>query len=138
MLAMADGTTVQFRQTIHKVMVVALDAIVHAKVDNLQVFRYIVAIHEFLGITMSGTEEQHIDFVQRKFVSKDQISLTIQTFVNIRNLITCVTTTIDKFYFDFRVINQQTNQFACCITCPTDNSYLNHNQMFSFSSLWFA
>ena len=137
MLAMADGTTVQFRQTIHKVMVIALDTIVHAEVDNLQIFRHIVAIHKFLGIAMSCAEEQHIDFIQRKLVGKNQISFTIQAFVNVCNLITCVTTTIDKFYFDFRVINQQTNQFACCITCPTDNSYLNHNQMFSFSSLWF-
>ena len=69
-LALADGATVQFRQTVDEVVVVALDTVVHAEVDNLQVFRHIVAFHELLGIAVSCTEEEDIDFVQRKLVGK--------------------------------------------------------------------
>ena len=57
MLCRAGGTAVQLGKAVDEVMVVALDAIVHGEVDYLQVFRYVVAFHEFLRVTMSGTEE---------------------------------------------------------------------------------
>ena len=41
------------------------------------------------------------------------------------NLIAGVTAAVYKLYVYIRVINQQTNQFARRITCPTDNSCFN-------------
>ena len=70
MLCRAGGTAVQLGKAVDEVMVVALDAIVHGEVDYLQVFRYVVAFHEFSGVAMRRAEEKHIDFVQRKFVGK--------------------------------------------------------------------
>ena len=64
-LRRASGPAVQFRQTVDKVMVIAFDTVVHGEVDNLQVFRYVVAFHEFLCVAVGGTEEKDVDFVQR-------------------------------------------------------------------------
>jgi hypothetical protein len=64
------GGAVQLGKAVDEVMVVALDAIVHGEVDYLQVFRYVVAFHEFSGVAMRRAEEKHIDFVQRKLVGK--------------------------------------------------------------------
>ena len=108
-------------------MVVTLDTIVHTEVNDFQIFGYIMTIHKLLRITMGGTEEQYIYFIQRKLVSKYQIGLTIESFMYVSYLIASVTATIYKLYFHFGMINQQTNQFACRITGPTDNSYFNHN-----------
>ena len=62
-LAMADGTAVQFGQTIDEIMVVALQAVVHAQVDDLQVFGHVMAFHELARIAMRRTEEQYVDRV---------------------------------------------------------------------------
>ena len=64
-LRRTSGAAVQFRQTVDKVVVVTFDTVVHGEVDNLQVFRYIVTFHEFLCISVGGTEEKNVDFVQR-------------------------------------------------------------------------
>ncbi len=65
MLRRAGGTAVQLGKAVDKVVVVAFDAIVHGEVDDLQVFRYVVTFHEFLCISVSGTEEKNVNFVQR-------------------------------------------------------------------------
>ena len=64
-LRRTSGATVQFWQTVDKVVVVTFDTVVHGEVDNLQVFRYVVTFHEFLCISVGGTEEKNVDFVQR-------------------------------------------------------------------------
>ena len=107
-------------------MVVTLDAVIHAEVDDFQIFGYVVAIHELLRIPMSRTEEQYINLIQRKFVGKNQIRFTIEPLMYVGNLIAGVTAAIYKLYVYIGVIDQQTDQFACRITCPTDNSYFNH------------
>ena len=134
MLAMTDGTTIQLGQAINKVVVITLDTIVHTEVDDFQILRHIMTIHKLLRVTMGGTEEQYIYLVQRKPVGKYQIGFTVKPFMYVGNLIAGVAATVYKLYLYFGMINQQTNQFACRITCPTDNSYFNHNQI--SSSLW--
>ena len=57
MLRRTGSTTVQFRQTVDEVMIVTLDAIIHREVDDFQIFRHVVAFHEFLRVTVGGTEE---------------------------------------------------------------------------------
>ena len=123
---MADSTTVQFRQTIDEVMVITLDTVVHTEVYDFQILGYIVTIHKLLCISMSRTEEQYINLIQRKFVGKNQIRFTIESLMYVGNLIAGVTAAVYKLYVYIRVINQQTNQFARRITCPTDNSCFNH------------
>ena len=125
-LAMADSTTVQFRQTIDEAMVITLDTVVHTEVYDFQILGYIVTIHKLLCISMSRTEEQYINLIQRKFVGKNQIRFTIESLMYVGNLIAGVTAAVYKLYVYIRVINQQTNQFARRITCPTDNSCFNH------------
>ena len=64
-LCRTGSSSVQFRQTVDKVMVVTLDTVVHGKVNDFQVFRYVMAFHEFLRVTVSCAEEKNINFVQR-------------------------------------------------------------------------
>ena len=70
MLCRTGSPAVQLGQSVNKVMVIALDAIVHGEVDYFQVFRYVMAFHEFLGVAMCRAEEKHINLVQRKFVGE--------------------------------------------------------------------
>ena len=104
---MADSTTVQFRQTIDEAMVITLDTVVHTEVYDFQILGYIVTIHKLLCISMSRTEEQYINLIQRKFVGKNQIRFTIESLMYVGNLIAGVTAAVYKLYVYIRVINQQ-------------------------------
>ena len=77
MLRRTGSTAVQFRQTVDEVMVVTLDTVVHGEVDNLQVFRYVVAFHEFLCVAVGCAKEKNIDFVQRQLVGESEVCLSI-------------------------------------------------------------
>jgi hypothetical protein len=134
MLAMADSAAIQFRQSVYKVMVIALDSVIHAKVNNLQVFRQRMTLHELLGIAMSGTEEQDIDFIHGKFVCKDQFGFTIQSFVYICYFVSSVTATIDESNFHFRMVDEQAKQFAGGISCTANNPYFYHYLLNLFGS----
>ena len=64
MLRRTGSTAVQFRQTIDEIMIVTLDTIIHREVDDLQIFRHVVAFHKFLRVAVGSTEEKHVDSVQ--------------------------------------------------------------------------
>ena len=109
MLRRTGGAAVQFRQSVDEVMVVTFDAVIHGKVDNLQVFRYIMAFHEFLCVTVGSTEEENIDFVQRQLIGESQICLTVQSFMYVGNFVSGITAAVDKYDFSFRMVEQQTD-----------------------------
>ena len=81
---------------------------------------------------MSGAEEQNIDAVERKLIREDQVGFAVQAFVYIGNLVACVTGTVDEFDFYIRMVDEQANQFACRISCATNDSCFNNIS----SSLW--
>ena len=85
-------------------MIVTFDAVIHGKVDNLQVFRYVMAFHEFLCVTVGSTEEENIDFVQRQLIGESQICLTVQSFMYVGNFVSGITAAVDKYDFGFRMV----------------------------------
>ena len=97
--AVADRPAVQFGQAVYEVMAVRLDAVVHRKVDDLQVLRNVVTFHELAGIAVCRTEEQYVDRVQRKLVGEDEIRFSIQAFVYVSNLVSGVAGAVDKLQF---------------------------------------
>ena len=70
MLRVADAATVQFGQAVNEIVFRAFDAVVHAEVDDLHVFRYGMAFHKLLRVAMSGTEEEKVDLIQGQLVRK--------------------------------------------------------------------
>ena len=57
----ANASAVQFRQSIDEIVFFALQPIVHAEVDDFDLFRDGVAFHELPCISMRRTEKEHID-----------------------------------------------------------------------------
>ena len=106
MFALADSAAVKLRQSVYKVVVVTLDAVIHREVDNLQIFGNHVTFHELLSVAMSRAEKQHVYAVQWKLISEDQIRFTVKTFVNVSNLVAGVTRTIYENYFYIGVIKK--------------------------------
>ena len=132
MSGLADTSSVQFGQAVNEIVFIAFDTVIHAEVDDLHVVGNSMAFHEFLCIAMSGTEEQKVDAVQRELVGETHIGFSEQSAVNVSDQVAGVAGTIHKCNLGVRVIQQQTNQFACRISRTTDNSDLNN----IYSSLW--
>ena len=107
-------------------------AIVHAQVDDLEIRRHDVALHEFLGVAMCRTEKQHINLVERKLVREDHIRLTKQAAVYIRQLIAGVAGTVHEDQLHIGMIQQEANQLTCRIARTAYDSALDHIS----SSLW--
>ena len=126
MLGRARGATVQFGQTVDEVVVVALQTVVHREVDDFQVLGDVVAFHELACVAVGGAEEEHVNLVQRQLVGKGQVGLAVQTFVYVGYFVSGVARTVDEDDFRLRVVQQQTDQFACRVAGPADNSYFYH------------
>ena len=109
MLCRTGGAAVQFRQAVDEVVVVALDAVVHGEVDNLQLFRYVVAFHEFLRIAVGGAEKEDVDFVQRQLVGESQVCFSVQAFVYVGDSVSGIAAAVDKYDFSLRMVEQQTD-----------------------------
>ena len=89
---------VQFRQAIDEIVLLALDAVIHRKVDNLDLFRDNVRFHKLPRVAMRRTEEKAIDFIQRELSRKAHVRLAIQAFVDVRNPVSRIAGAIDKDY----------------------------------------
>ena len=110
----------------------AFDAVVHTEIDDLHVFGYGMALHELLRIAVSGTEEKEVDLVQRQFIGKYQICFAIQSAMYVRDLVAGIARTVHKCNLGVRMIQQQADQFACRISCTSNNPDFDHIS----SSLW--
>ena len=132
MSGIADTSSVQFRQTVNEIMLVAFDTVIHAEVDDLHVLGYSMAFHELLRVAVGGAEEQKVNAVQRQLVGKTYFGFAEQAAMNVSDQISGVTGTIHKCNLGVRVIKQQADQFACRISRTTYNSDLYHIS----SSLW--
>ena len=62
---LADGTAIQFRKPVNKIMAFILNAVVHRKVNDFHIFRDVVAFYELFGITVCCTEENYIYCIKR-------------------------------------------------------------------------
>ena len=94
MLGRTSGASIQFGQSVDKVMIRRSDTIIHRKIDDFQLFREVVALYKFLCIAMSGAKEKYINVIQWKFVCKSQIALSVKSFVYVGYFISGITTTI--------------------------------------------
>jgi len=72
------------------IIVIALDSEVLCQIDDLHVLRDGVLLEESLALAMSEAEEDDVDLVERHFVSKLQIGLANESFVDIANEVASV------------------------------------------------
>ena len=132
MLCVADTASVQFGQAVDEIVFRAFDAVVHTEIDDLHVFGYGMTLHELFRIAVSGTEEKEVDLVQRQFIGKYQICFAIQSAMHVRDLVAGIARTVHKCNLGVRMIQQQADQFACRISCSSNNPDFDHIS----SSLW--
>ena len=126
MLGFAGGSSVQFGQAVDEIVIIALDAVIHREVNNLQVFGHVMALHKPTCVAVGSAEEKHINFVQRKPVGEGQFGFAIETFVHVGYLVAGIARTVDKDDFRLWMVQEQADEFACRIACSADNSYFNH------------
>ena len=126
-LGRAGGAAVQLGQAVDEVVIVALEAVVHREVDDLQVFGYVVALEELARVAVGGAEEEHIDLVQRELVGEGQVCLAIEAFVYVGYLVAGVARAVDEDDFRLRVVQEQADELARRVAGAAYDSYFNHN-----------
>ena len=126
MPAVADGPSVQFGQSVHKVMLVAFQAVVHAQVDDFQFLGHVVAFQELAGVAVGGTEEQHVNRVERQLVCEDQVRLAVESLMDVGNPVARIARTVHKLDVYVGMVQQQADQLACRVSRTSDDAYLYH------------
>ena len=113
-------------------MITSFNSVVGAKINDFQFARYLMTFNKLFRIAMCRTEKENINFGEGKLICKDKISFSIQSAMHVCYLISCITAAVYKSYFNIRMVNKQTNQFACRITSTTYNTCANHYCLFLF------
>ena len=115
-LRLCDFVLVDFWQTIYIVVARSLKTEVLCQVNNLDIGGNLVLFEERFALAVAETEEHHIHLVERHIGYELHIGLTIQSFVDICEQIARVALAVDKYNFGLRMIDEQTNEFACRIS----------------------
>ena len=115
------------KQAVDEVVVVALEAVVHREVNDLQVFGHVVALEELARVAVGGAEEEHVDLVQRELVGEGQVCLAIEAFVYVGYLVAGVARAVDEDDFRLRVVQEQADELARRVAGAAYDSYFNHN-----------
>jgi hypothetical protein len=76
---------------------------------------------------VTKTEEDDIYLVERHLIGEAEVSVAQQTFVNVAHAVTRIRLRVGKHNLHLWVVNQQTQQFAACISGSTKDSDFNHN-----------
>ena len=124
--ALAGVATVEFGKTIDKVVVGTFETEVHREVDNLELIGQLLAVEELLGVAVSCAEEEHIYLVKGELVGKCEVCLAQQSAVHVCNAVSGIAGAVYKYNFYFGVVEQQTDKFAGCVACSTDDSNFYH------------
>ena len=104
MSRLSDGLTVQFRQTVNVIVTRRSQTEILCQINDLHMSRNFMLTQKFFALAMTKTEEYHIHLIQRQLISKGQISITVQSFVYISNLITGIARTVDEYDLSLRMI----------------------------------
>ena len=86
------------------------------QVDNLHVLRNIVLLQERLALAVTEAEEDDIHLVERHLGGKLQISLAIQSLVNLSHQVAGVTLAVGEYNLCLRMVDKEANQLTSCIT----------------------
>ena len=93
------------------------------QVDDAHIGGDIMLGQELCALAVTEAEENYVDFFEWQLVGEVQIRFAVQTSVHIGHRIACITFAMGKDNFCSRMIQQQTDEFASCITCCANDTY---------------
>ena len=85
-----------------------------------------MAVHELACIAVRCAEEEKVNLLKRHLIGKHKVCLAKQATVYIGDVIAGVACTVNEFYLNLGMQQQQADKFAGSVSCTTNNSNFYH------------
>ena len=125
-LRAANQVAVQLRQAIDIVIVLSGKAEVLGEVNDADVGGNVVFGKELSAFAVTKAEEDHIHVLKGEFVGEAQVSLSVESFVDIGEQVARVAFAVDENDFCFGMIQEKAAEFAGSVAGAADDSDSNH------------
>ena len=122
---LCDFVSLPFGQTIY--IAIVLVAVVLRKVDDLQPFRTFVLCPDSAALAVARAKEEHIDSIEVVGIREALLCIAYESFMHGVKGFAGIAGGVCEDDLCVWVVNQESNQFACCISRSTDYSYFDHS-----------
>ena len=130
MLCLGYSFFVYFGKTVNVVVAFRFEAEVLCEVDNFHIRWYGVLLEECLTLAVTEAEEHHIDLVEGHLRRELQVAVAIQSLVHLSHHVASVALTVGENDFSFRVVDEQTDEFAAGVSGSAQYSYSYHTILY--------
>ena len=121
MAGLTNGFTMRLRQSVNEIMI-ADNAEILGKVDNLYVGRHGMLPEEGLALAVAEAKKYNIDIIETVFAAKPQITLPYQSLVYICHKIASIALRMGKRNLNRRMVEQKADKFTTSIAGGTKDT----------------